>query len=198
MNLTVPLKSINNFKEIPIILYKQQNLLDNINQELSMYSLNRYLHTPLAELDITKISMCDWFYQEQLILSENNVTSNFAEYDSFLLFLTDYAKETYQVSFLDDKSVFSDYQYIEFILYVSFINELDKLEKAYCECFNIKSMSLSDYVMTTFSMYFSDELPLNQFINMLTNLHLKTYLTKNIQKLKKGKHHIYDISPFRP
>lgn len=59
MNLTVPLKPINNFKEIPIILYKQQSLLDSINQELSMYSLNRYLHTPLAELDITKISMCD-------------------------------------------------------------------------------------------------------------------------------------------
>ena len=31
MNLTVPLKPINNFKEIPIILYKQQNLLDSIN-----------------------------------------------------------------------------------------------------------------------------------------------------------------------
>lgn len=197
MKINVGMKHLKDINEIPIILEKQQTFLNELDEKLSEYTINRYLITPLIETEIEKISMAEWFYKNQLILSENNNFCTFSEYEDFILFLQDYAKSNYEIEFSDNESVFSDYQYIEFLLYISYIKELDKLKQEYCNCLKVEKMSLADYVITTFGMYFTDELPLNSFINILLELHLKFYLTENIKKMKKGENYIYDISSFK-
>lgn len=198
MELTVTTRKIENEKEIATILDDLKFLLSSINQRLSMFSLNRYLRTPLSEINLNKLTTKEWFYQSRLILSENGLYCTMDEYDTFILFLKDYALLHYEIEFLDNESTFADYQYVDFLVYITFKKELDKMLETYCNYFdfNIERMTLHYFVITTFDMYFGDELPLQHFINMILDLYAKEYIQENINRLERGEHEIYDLAPF--
>lgn len=198
MKLTVKTRKIKNEQERAIMLNDLQFLLSSINQRLSMFSLNRYLRTPLNEVNLRKLTSKEWFYQSRLILSENGLYCTMNEYDTFILFLTEYALEHYQMKLTDNESTFADYQYVDFLVYISFKNELSKMFKAYCDSFDFKieTMTLNYFVITTFDMYFADELPLQHFVNMMLDLHAKEYIKKNIDRLEKRESEVYDLTPF--
>lgn len=196
MELNVPTYQLKNKQESIRELKKLQDLVKTINDNLSPYSLNRYLWTPLKDVDFSKISARKWFKKENLVLAENNMYCGIEVYEQFIEFITEYALKSYQLELADYETALTDYQYIDFLVTIALNKEMENFEKAYCEYFQIKNMTLNYYAVVTFGMNFMDELPLDSFINMFIELMAKEYIQKNINLIEKGENELYNIDFF--
>lgn len=149
--------------------------IEQLDGQFNHYSINRYLQTKLRDIDFSVTTIKEWFQKEQLILAENSVLFSFSEYETFIEFLVEYAMKNYKKNLNDTESVFTDYQYIEFLLYLITHSELEKMEKAYCSYANIEDMSLNEFVITKIGMPLGDQLPLVCFLDIILNLQTKNY-----------------------
>lgn len=100
--------------------------IEQLDSQFNHYSINRYLQTKLRDIDFSVTTIKEWFQKEQLILAENSLLFSFSEYETFIEFLVEYAMKNYKKNLNDTESVFTDYQYIEFLLYLITHSELKK------------------------------------------------------------------------
>ena len=116
--------------------------IEQLDGQFNHYSINRYLQTKLRDIDFSVTTIKEWFQKEQLILAENSVLFSFSEYETFIEFLVEYASKNYKKNLNDTESVFTDYQYIEFLLYLITHSELEKMERKISEVLSDFNISI--------------------------------------------------------